>query len=111
MLSYQKLKKNPVRFLAATSLTVEEFENLLPAFEAAYEKKYPREKTLEGQSRQRSAGGGAKVPFRQTFLTMDSMSIFIVKHICRRDTGGGKNDIDATVTDENGLTIRLFFFY
>lgn len=60
MLSYQKLKKNPVRFLASTSLTVEEFENLLPAFEAAYEKKYPRDKTLEGKSRQRSAGGGAK---------------------------------------------------
>ncbi len=60
MLSYQKLKKNPVRFLAATSLTVEEFENLPPAFEAAYEKKYPREKTLEAKSRQRSAGGGAK---------------------------------------------------
>ena len=26
------------------------------------------------------------IPFRQMCLTMDSMSIFIVKHICRRDT-------------------------
>ena len=26
------------------------------------------------------------VPFLQMFLTMDGMSIFIVKHICRRDT-------------------------
>jgi hypothetical protein len=25
-------------------------------------------------------------PFRQMCLTMDGMSIFIVKHICRRDT-------------------------
>lgn len=64
-MTYQKLKKNSVRFLAATSLTVEEFENLLPAFIAAYEKKYPREKTLEGKSRQRSAGGGAKGQLNQ----------------------------------------------
>lgn len=48
MLTYQKLKKNIVRFLAATSLAGEEFENLLRAFKAAYEKKYSREKTLEG---------------------------------------------------------------
>ena len=26
------------------------------------------------------------VPFRQMCFTMDGMSIFIVKHICRRDT-------------------------
>jgi hypothetical protein len=60
MLNYQKLKKNPVRLLAVTSLTTEEFEHLLPAFEAAYEKKYPREQTRVGQLRQRSAGAGAK---------------------------------------------------
>lgn len=60
MLTYQKLKKHSVRFLAATSLTAEEFENLLPAFTAAYEKKYPRHQTLEGQPRQRGTGGGAK---------------------------------------------------
>jgi hypothetical protein len=60
MLTYQKLKKNPVRFLAATSLTAAEFENLLPAFRAAYEKKYPREQTLAGQPRQRRVGAGAK---------------------------------------------------
>ena len=60
MLTYQKLKKNPVRFLAATSLTPEEFENLLSAFTAAYEKKYPSHQTLEGKPRQRGQGGGAK---------------------------------------------------
>jgi hypothetical protein len=54
------LKKNSVRFLAATSLTVEEFENLLAAFTAAYEKRYPRHQTLEGKPRQRGIGGGAK---------------------------------------------------
>ena len=60
MLTYQKLKKNSVRFLAATSLIAEEFENLLPAFTAAYEKKYPRHQTLEGKPRQRGIGAGAK---------------------------------------------------
>jgi hypothetical protein len=60
MLTYQKLKKNTVRFLAATSLTAAEFENLLPAFTAAYEKKYPRHQTLAGKPRQRGRGGGAK---------------------------------------------------
>lgn len=60
MLTYQKLKKNSVRFLAATSLTAEEFENLLPAFTAAYEKKYPSNQTFKGKPRQRSKGAGAK---------------------------------------------------
>lgn len=60
MLSYQKLKTNPIRLLAVTSLTAEEFEHLLPAFQAAYEKKYPTETTLAGKPRQRGAGGGAK---------------------------------------------------
>src|SRR5436190_23155523 len=60
MLTYQKLKEKSVRFLSATSLTAEEFENLLPAFTAAYEKKYPRQQTLEGKPRQRQAGGGTK---------------------------------------------------
>jgi len=60
MLTYQKLKKNSVRFLALTSLTEEEFENLLRAFTAAYEKKYSRDETLEGKPRQRGRGGGAK---------------------------------------------------
>jgi hypothetical protein len=60
MLTYQKLKKNPVRLLAATSLTAAEFENLLPAFTAAYEKKYPGHQTREGKPRQRGTGGGAK---------------------------------------------------
>jgi hypothetical protein len=60
MLTYQELKKNPVRLLAATSLTVDEFENLLPAFEAAYEKKYPADQTALGKPRQRAQGGGVK---------------------------------------------------
>jgi Helix-turn-helix of DDE superfamily endonuclease/DDE superfamily endonuclease len=60
MLSYEKLKDKPREFLAATGLTLAEFERLLPAFQAAYENTYPPEFTYEGKARQRRAGGGAK---------------------------------------------------
>jgi Helix-turn-helix of DDE superfamily endonuclease/DDE superfamily endonuclease len=60
MLSYDKLKDKPRAFLAATGLTLAEFERLLPAFQAAYEHQYPPALTSEGKARQRGAGGGAK---------------------------------------------------
>jgi hypothetical protein len=60
MLNYNKLKNRPRDFLAATGLTLAEFEQLLPAFQAAYEKQYPPELTREGKPRQRRAGGGAQ---------------------------------------------------
>jgi hypothetical protein len=60
MLSYETLKNKAREFLAATGLRVEEFQQLLPAFESAYEKCYPSHQTLEGKSRRRRAGGGAK---------------------------------------------------
>ena len=60
MLNYETLKNKAREFLAATGLRVEEFQKLLPAFEAAYEKCYPRHQTLEGKPRRRRAGGGAK---------------------------------------------------
>lgn len=60
MLSYDQLKDRPRDFLAATGLTLTEFETLVPAFEAAYAKQYPCERTHEGKARQRRAGGGAK---------------------------------------------------
>jgi len=60
MLSYNHLKDRPRDFLAATSLTAREFEQLLPAFEAAYQKQYPPQQTLKGKARQRQAGAGAK---------------------------------------------------
>jgi hypothetical protein len=60
MLSYNQLKDRPRELLAASSLTPEEFEQLLPAFEAAYQKRYPPEQTLKGKERQRQAGAGAK---------------------------------------------------
>jgi hypothetical protein len=60
MLNYNKLQNRPREFLAATGLTRLEFEQLLPAFQAAYDKKYPPERTLDGQTRQRRIGAGAK---------------------------------------------------
>ena len=60
MLTYEELKTDPRKFLSLTSLTPEEFEELLPAFERAYLKKYPGSKTMTGKKRKRKAGAGRK---------------------------------------------------
>jgi hypothetical protein len=60
MLSYDMLKDRPRDFLAATSLTLGEFHQLLPALQAAYAQRYPHELTRAGKPRQRRVGGGAK---------------------------------------------------
>ena len=60
MLTYQQLKDQPRDFLAATGLMVAEFERLLPAYQTAYERRYPQRFTLAGKVRQRQPGGGSK---------------------------------------------------
>lgn len=60
MLKYDHLKEKPREFLAATGLTQEEFEILLPNFLAAYEKLYPQNFTVAGEVRQRGNGAGRK---------------------------------------------------
>ncbi len=60
MFRYDELKTQPRKFLSLTSLTVKEFEKLLPAFEKAYLKKYPAGKTRTGSKRLRKAGAGRK---------------------------------------------------
>lgn len=60
MLKYEDLKDKPKEFLAATSMTREEFEILLPNFEVAYARRYPHDLTLAGQARARKQGAGAK---------------------------------------------------
>lgn len=60
MLTYAQLKDKPKEFLAATSLKIDEFERLLPAFKAQYDTVYPADKTMEGKPRQRQPGGGLK---------------------------------------------------
>jgi hypothetical protein len=60
MLTYEELKTKPRKFLTFTSLTVEEFAEILPAFKRAYEKVYPASRTKTGTPRKRKAGGGRK---------------------------------------------------
>jgi len=60
MLTYEELKNNARKFVSLTSLTLEEFDFLLPAFERAYLKAYPVSKTMTGKKRERKAGGGRK---------------------------------------------------
>ena len=60
MLTYKELKKNDRKFVSLTSLTPEEFEYLLPAFEQAYQQVFPDTQTKTGQKRERKSGGGRK---------------------------------------------------
>ena len=60
MLTYAKLKRNQRKCVALTSLTPKEVEVLLPVFARAYAERYPTEKTMTGNPRQRQAGGGRK---------------------------------------------------
>jgi len=60
MLTYEALKKNNRKFVSLTSLTPEEFEYLLPAFEQVYQQVFPDAKTKTGQKRERKSGGGRK---------------------------------------------------
>ena len=60
MLRYDELKESPRKFVSFTSLTPEEFDLLLPAFERAYLRKHPASKTKAGNARKRKAGAGRK---------------------------------------------------
>jgi hypothetical protein len=60
MLNYDTLKNKDREFLAATGLKQHEFQQLVPAFEIAYEQLYPSGQTREGKPRQRRIGGGTK---------------------------------------------------
>ncbi len=60
MLTYAKLKCNRRKFLALTGLTPKEFRLLLPAFQRAYARRFPPDRTGRGIVRQRKRGGGRK---------------------------------------------------
>jgi hypothetical protein len=77
MLNYNDLKDKPREFLSATSLTKEEFEILLPNFQAAYEQCYPRNLTTTGTERKRQGGGGAKSVLAQF---EDKLFFILVQH-------------------------------
>jgi len=57
-MNYKTLASQSSTFLALTGLTPAEFRYLLPAFEAAYAKAHPIDRTASGQPRQRWPGGG-----------------------------------------------------
>lgn len=58
MVTYKTLSTQPQSFLAMTGLTLAEFQDLLPAFETAYDRTYPLDRTATGQPRQRWPGAG-----------------------------------------------------
>jgi hypothetical protein len=58
MINYMTLSNRPRPFLALTGLTTTEFRDLLPSFEAAYDRASPAERTATGQPRRRWPGGG-----------------------------------------------------
>ena len=65
MLTYNNLKDHPREFLAATGLTREEFERLLPIYSTSYVQQYPAQLSAKGKVRQRQPGGGSKGTLRQ----------------------------------------------
>jgi hypothetical protein len=60
MLQYLELKEKPRDFLAATGMTDEEFQTLLPSFEKCYELSMPSKPKSVKKKKQRRAGGGRK---------------------------------------------------
>lgn len=75
MLTYDQLRQRPREFLAMTGHTVEEFLQLLPAFEAAYARRYPTHLTSQGQARVRAVGAGFK---GQLFRSCDKLLFILV---------------------------------
>jgi DDE superfamily endonuclease/Helix-turn-helix of DDE superfamily endonuclease len=60
MITYSALQSDRREFLALAGLTLQEFQLLLNAFTAAYDRRYPKDRTLADRPRQRCAGGGRK---------------------------------------------------
>src|SRR5581483_9185890 len=60
MVNYKTLSSKPRVFLALTGLTTAEFRDLVPAFERAYDRAHPLDRTATGQPRQRWPGGGRR---------------------------------------------------
>lgn len=71
MLDYTVLQRDRRKFLALTRLTVKEFQVLLPAFSAAYKKRYGRKARRKGQ-RHISSGRRGQLP------TMEQKRLFIL---------------------------------
>jgi len=74
MLTYATLKKNPRRFLSMTSLTVPEFDALVPTFREESAKVQSLTHTRAGTPRRRKAGGGNKA----RLATPEEQMLFIL---------------------------------
>ena len=60
MLKYVELKEKPREFLAATGITDEEFQVLLPIFEKCYQLSSEPKPKPPKKKKQRASGGGRK---------------------------------------------------
>lgn len=60
MITYASLKTHPSRLLSLTSLSVAEFEALIPTFQNEYAKRISPTHTATGKPRHRKLGGGNK---------------------------------------------------
>ncbi len=74
MIEYVELKEKPREFLAATGLTKEEFECLLPTFEKCYQASLPKKPKPSKKKKQRASGGGRK----STLKSMSDKLLFIL---------------------------------
>ena len=77
MMTYDTLSTQPQSFLAMTGLTPAEFQDLLPAFEAAFERAYPLDQTAEGRPRQRWPGAGR----RSTLGRAEDKLLFVLVYL------------------------------
>lgn len=78
MLTYAQLKEKPREFLAATGLTIDEFERILPVFRQKLAALAPPpERTKSGQIRKRRAGAG---PHEKLRTVEDKLLFILVYH-------------------------------
>lgn len=76
MIEYSKLKEKPREFLAASGLTDEEFQALLPTFERCYEFLLPPKPKATKKKQQRATGGGGKAKLQ----TIENKLLFILAY-------------------------------
>ncbi len=87
MLRYVELKEKPKEFLAATGLTDEEFQTLLPTFENCYQlSSKPKPKTPK-KKKQRATGGGRKG--KLTDISDKLLFVLIYQKTCQLQTMHG----------------------
>ena len=71
-MDYKKVRKSPSQFLAMTSLTIEDFDELLPYFKAHWDDRNDR-LTLDGKPRQRISYGK-----KNSLLPLASDKLFFI---------------------------------